>query len=621
MRDIMALCDTHGSTYVDVPFFQGSRTNLYPTGTASDSRVVEPKDVKRVTNMFPNIPLFDNELSAEEPIQWMIASGCRSTHIIAALSALTLSDEGRSWVESLLVYVPSHDCTNASDFFEKHRFIGVLLYVNGSWEWTIVDDLIAVGAPNQPSFLRLTSSQKMFVLQTNFEPLGKAIAKGPKVPHRFKPALEDYLFGEDDPVELWPYLLHKAISKIYGSVDAVDGGVPRRIFRMLTGREAIGATIGAAMTSDAFTELVEERSALVWMLDRQPTMKVPHDHRSGCVMLNFDSCEPAWVPTDLPLVVEKCFHNMEDVASMVRLRSPWGCLKSSGECTIDVRWEDFVKYFSYAEVCASTNTEPLHHVQACNVSPVPAEGGTINGNPLPEATQDLPPTLSQIGPTGAQYYMRLNSPLPAPTTITLIQGNPHVHKGLPYATRKGIPFAALGLRVVSEATGQIMFKSERPHVDEELTIEIVLNPGTYIITSFFYNCPRVPFCVRAAASSLTNLQLWPVGLSADVHGVTTQPRQVEKIESLTQSLSASVSPREQKLTETSSAASASFKQVDLLHKGVLSTRGAQQAAFHFFMENTEQGKSLARVLNEVTDKGEITENEFSKAMYNVFPPM
>ena len=621
LEDLLQRCEQNNATFVDADFFLGVRSNLYPVGSGSDSRVEEPRDVNRVTEMFANVPLIDSEISANEPLQWMTATGCHSTHIVAALSALTLTNQGRRELESLFVFIPSDDCPDATSFFAKHKFIGVLLYVDGSWEWNIVDDLIATTAPGQPCFLRITSSHKMLILQSNFEPLASSSDKGPRSQQRFKPTLENYLFGEDDPVEVWPYIIHKAFAKMFGCVDAVDGGVPRQALRMLTGREVIGVPIDPAMPSGYFAELVEKRSALIWMLNSQPTGAAAalRDDQTGCAFLdNLREADPAWIPTDLPLIVEECFHNHSEGSFVIRLRSPWGCLRRSGESTVDLRWEEVLRYFSYLEIGASKSVEELHHVEAFNVSPAPVDGGTINGNAPPTSTH--PPTpLSHPGAIGVQYCLRLNSPLPAPTTITLLQSNPKAHKALPYSMRKGIPFAALGLRVVSEASGQTLYMSKSAHVDEELTIDIVLDPGVYIITPFFYNSPKIPFGIRAAASSLTNLRLWPLGLNPDVHGVSTPTQQTQTIESLVNSPIQNTSPRhEPPKTKISTAATAAFKRVDLLNKGVLSARAAQQAAFLYFLSNTEEGRKMTGLFEENGDKN-VSETDFSKMMQQAFP--
>jgi hypothetical protein len=248
--------------FLDVDFLLGAKESLYPSGTASDSRVGAPADVARLSSLFAGLPVVAKDSPAEvEPDATDLRSfdltsrdfdelrqgHLGDAHLIAAMHALLSSARGRGLLERLVVLPRSLEAaavalevgptpievqsSGASDNYLDVGAVGILLFVDGRWEWIVIDDTVALDASNSLLYISarppLPSKSVPF-----FRHSTKAFTGDASGGHQASPARGT---ARGRPSELWPMLLEKAFAKAHGCYDGIDGGLPREALASLTG--------------------------------------------------------------------------------------------------------------------------------------------------------------------------------------------------------------------------------------------------------------------------------------------------------------------------------------------------------------------------------------------------
>ena len=246
-------------SFIDYDFFVGEAASLYPPGTSATSTVGEPRDVKSLRKLFPGVPLLG-------PLgkHVLVPGKCATQHLVTAVDCITVGlESGEAMILDLFVS-PEGDCASTSgtnDFFNSNGFIGVLLCVNSRWEWVVVDDLVAVDSHGDLLFMKTVDAEQLVKLSRRY--------------HECKTE-EPYLSQIEPCAALWPMLLEKALAKVYGCYDAVDGGIVRETVSTLTGAVEVGS---AALNDDLISAL---------QLDSTVTLAIAHaDNNSSSYAVQF----------------------------------------------------------------------------------------------------------------------------------------------------------------------------------------------------------------------------------------------------------------------------------------------------------------------------------------------
>jgi hypothetical protein len=177
-------CRKERKKFFDQEFYFDSQETLYPNpGTPEDCTVAEPRFAMRMGDVYPEAVLFADEISSEDMTQGSVGN-CFFVGAVCALASHS-SDA----LQQLFV---------ARD--EECGIYGVCFFKNGSWEWVIVDDFIAVNKDRSGAVFPLFCSS-----------------------------------GQGGAVELWPLVLEKAYAKMHHNWDSIDGGWAREALVDLTG--------------------------------------------------------------------------------------------------------------------------------------------------------------------------------------------------------------------------------------------------------------------------------------------------------------------------------------------------------------------------------------------------
>ena len=180
VRKIVTLCESSQCQFIDKTFYYSERRNLYPNGSPEDCTVTEPNKVKRLSELYPDAPLFGNRSDANDIDQGSIGD-CFFIGAVSALASCTAQH-----LDPLRRLFPAYDT--------KWGVFGVCFFKNGGWEWTIVDDYIAID-PESGAPLYANATEK----------------------------------------ELWPMVVEKAYAKIHTCWDTIDGGWGREALADMTG--------------------------------------------------------------------------------------------------------------------------------------------------------------------------------------------------------------------------------------------------------------------------------------------------------------------------------------------------------------------------------------------------
>ena len=713
--------------FVDAKFFLGHRASLYPSGTAPDTHVAEPRDLASLCALYPTAPLFpvgdgaatagghQRRPTADDGLFSFATNGggssasdggpppppptsidqyvvplCRSTHLVAAAAAVLLGGEGEEAGEAMggmghglesleyagcgqqstkgiaalidLFVVPEvmgadvgapPPANGAADaplsptaFLRRFGFIGVLLYINGAWEWVIVDDLVtidspAAGAAAQPLMLRLVSRRRMEGLQALFGPFARTAAqrgrRGVSGVAAGAAASASLLEEGDDPTALWPHLLQKAAAKWFGSYDAVDGGSPRAALEMLTGGTVRAGTVpddGSMMAFDAFDDETSGHLCLVYCT-RELTAalgaavvskaggagarreRLIVDEATDCFMVHpSGGGAPVWLPRRLPLVLRRCFTSSEDARPLVRLASPWGVLGPSGATSVDLTWAEFVCICDYYELCTAPDPEQAY-VEAFGLSGAPSANGR-------------------------SFSFSLRAPLRAPVTVCVRQADPRSHFDLPYDVRRRLPCVGMAMTVTEAVGKSIVYSTPQPVVAIEHSVSLRLVPGEYTVRLAFDEAPSVPYMLRVGASRLVALRLWPTGLHPGVSGAATvraplaevaapasaeEEARAERLRLVLQGAARRESRRSDAEAAEEAAAArvpdtvrTAFGVVDVVERGSLDVRGTERAAAEYFFAHTAEGRLLrdAIAAQAATGDGKVSLAGFASLMRRHF---
>jgi hypothetical protein len=264
LTDLGSAVDASSQKFIDYDFFVGEAAALYPPGTQPWSTVGEPRDVKSLRSVFPGVPLLG---SLGQHV--LVPGRCASHHLVIAVDSIMrcmdagdgVPSPGEAMLMDLFVCPWSGEAIpleTVNEFFSTHGYVGVTLYVNGRWEWVVVDDMVPVDEHGDLLFMRCADSTELAKLHRRYEE---------------NKSEEPYLGAISPCAALWPSILEKALAKVHGSYDGIDGGSPRETIVTLTGAIEVGS---AVLTDDLVAAL---------QVDAAPTIAVYHDERANSYAL------------------------------------------------------------------------------------------------------------------------------------------------------------------------------------------------------------------------------------------------------------------------------------------------------------------------------------------------
>eukprot|EP00744_Colponema_vietnamica_P015531 GILI01021768.1.p1 GENE.GILI01021768.1~~GILI01021768.1.p1 ORF type:complete len:750 (+),score=94.92 GILI01021768.1:192-2252(+) len=578
-----------GGRFLDADFFLGKRDNLYPTGSSPDTHVAEPRDLVSLCDLYPHIEVIGEQFEPQNR-QYIIPT-CRSTHMVAAAEALLIGGH-RDRLKSLFV-TPGDKGLSITEFVRRFGFIGVLLYVNGEWEWVIVDDLVATDIKGtSPTMLHLISKGRVEALQNTFGPNHITAGTGrAELPNRRGKAVS-HLDSGDDPVELWPHLLQKAWAKWQGCYEEVDGGSPRAAMEQLTGgctRQCHVMHEDSMAAYDEFDDSSSQQVCLVYCSRVAKGGPKRREHvATATVYLEPKRSPPVWLPTKLPLVLKKCYTSNEDACPMVHLASPWGVLSEDGSNEVALEWAEFIELCEYYELCSLPDPNQVY---------VEGFGTSSNG-----ATQE--------------FMIMLKAPLRSPVAFSLRQSDPRTNLNLPIEVRRRLPFISLGIVVTDPLNKRVVYQSPKRVVAKECLVDLQLVPGEYSVKLLVDETPSVPYSLRASVSTLVNLRMWPKGLHPEVHGASSAKIKFvtqdshhgltsDNLRSLADKPTGRPGPTSAGNTTDSvpTAVKECFSAVDVADRGLITVRGAERAAAEYYFSHTEEGRRVRAAIEAQLAQG------------------
>jgi len=206
VEEIVALCKREDKKFFDKSFFYGNRDVMYPDGSPDDCTVTEPEDTARLSDLFPKSRLFDNSgKTCSNDISQGAVGDCFFIGAVSALASCTATH-----LDPLRRLFVAHS--------HQYAVYGVMFFKNGSWEWVIVDDIVATGAD------------------------GKAP-----------------LYASASEEELWPMIIEKAYAKVHFCWDSIDGGWGREALADMTSGIEYSLDLKKTKTNqDGFKKVVDD---------------------------------------------------------------------------------------------------------------------------------------------------------------------------------------------------------------------------------------------------------------------------------------------------------------------------------------------------------------------------
>lgn len=157
------------------------------------------------------------------------------------------------------------DVDDESDL--RYGVIGVLFFVNGAWEWVLVDDTIAVDPTGRRlSFLHIVARI------TGHSVLSAEASRSQKASGRFRPQHGSEAVSRP-PSELWQPLLEKAFAKLHFAFDGINGGHVREALVALTGGIEVHKSLSKLTQTDDDVDDGDVGSVVAQAIERRKAQK------------------------------------------------------------------------------------------------------------------------------------------------------------------------------------------------------------------------------------------------------------------------------------------------------------------------------------------------------------
>lgn len=560
--------------FVDNSFFVGARASQYPEGTPTDAAMAEPRDVLRLTHLYPDGLVFD----PSPPPYALVSTTSRLHHVVAAMELARSNGRTDALMETLITTDPA---IPAQDFLFDYGMIGVVLFVDGRWEWVIIDDLVAVDDRKQPLHLATLRWEEMCALEERY---GCSHTKG----DRRRPISWD----APTMLELWPLLVLKAMSKTVGSYAALDcSRTISDMVVMLTGCVPLPtSTISAVHTAeDLVQELAETPTSFTLLYPRHPQKS---EVWAGLEV----EC-----PTNLPCILAHTPVNFE-VDSTVAIYCPWGTIRKTQRSTVRLHDPPTTEVHYLVELpldAVHVFFERVETFIAPNQSyPLVAIGGVM--------TPSVPTRLALSISTAVQTEI----------LFSLEQSDPMFQTYLPFSCRRCLPFGCISWRICSTSSGEVVLAS-RDEVRRQQAVYTSLEPGDYMIEILLSMAPAIPFQFSISAPATAVLTLSREGSDPTVHGVCTRFLQASSL-ALVEAASKGAfdrdleySPSKQMLSDVMTRRASrlfkpeipnevrdAFSNGDVLQSGSLHEDAAQRALLSLLLKQTPGGAAFIKCLKQ-----------------------
>ena len=538
-----------GKKVVDTNFFPGIRDVLYPDSQNCES-FAEPADVVSLVQVFPHVPLFSNGVDL-----CPVPQNVRSAHLCTAFHILETNQKEKS------LFVAGHGF-EADVFLHNFGAIGVLLFVDGQWDWVIVDDLVPVDDSCKPWFLQYLDRNILQQLEAHYG-CAHSAADG-HIP---------LTWTESDVGSLWQLLLFKATAKALGSFEALHGGIVRESIALLTG--------GIEVPS---FELQTERDIdeLIGLFTDHNALLVAWPRESGSLSGVWQASSP------FPVVITEVTEQAIVVSSL------FGTMRRGEErvFTASLALSEALKFLGRVEGCLIRN--PQHPLLTLFDS-------------------------SRPGTESRAFELELSSAIKTSVLLSLTQADPKYARQLPLSLRQRLPYCVLGVSVEDYTNGSQIKCCEV--VSRDVAVVVDLEQGHYRICVTLAKGPPVPFALSVSAAFTVWMSLWRYGSDRNVHGVGTKdipsrseestsspPRHEPQVHALTRSVreECNLEPHQH-----SAAVVDSFNSEDLLMKGTLSLEGTERALFRYLLHHTTAGRATLAELERKKVNDRVNIDEFA----------
>ncbi|CUG86079.1 Hypothetical protein, putative [Bodo saltans] len=569
--------------FVDTSFFVGSRAAQYAEGTPVDASVAEPRDVCRLTQLFPEALVFD----PDPPQYTLVSTTSRLHHIVAAMEVVRRTPE--RLMEAIVTTDPK---VPAQDFLFDHGMIGVVVFIDGRWEWTIIDDLIAVDDRKQPLHLATVKWDEVCALEERY---GCTHSKGDK--------RRPISWDPPQILELWPLLVLKAFAKTLGSYSALDNGstISDAVVMMTGDVPMPHRCLSAAYSGEDLSQVLTES---------QTSYTLIYPRRSGNTAtypgLEFQC------PNLLPCILT----SIQDFVSSVYC--PWGTMKKAVQPR---RRHDapIVEVHYHVEL----PTDALHiffeRIETFMVPPPSHPQLSVSGVMAP----DVPTRLA----------LNISTAVCTELLLCLEQSDPKVQAHLPFSVRRALPFGCISWRVTSTASGAVV-AGRSEEVCRQLALHTSMEPGSYAIEILLTMAPSIPFQFTISAPATAVLTLSRGSMDPEVHGVCTRFLQASSLALEEASscgafgdrdleyspskkmLSDVLTRRASRLIKPTIAAEVknAFTDGDILQRGALGEDAAHRALLSLILKGTPGGEAFLQHVHNASSSGGISLAAFNEAI-------
>lgn len=558
--------------FFDASFFAGSKDANYPDGTPATANAQEPADAVRLSSLYPDALVFD-----PDPIPYaLVGTTIHCHHVIAALEVLRQDMCRKQDLMDLLV---SPEGVSAQDCVFDDGMIGVLIFVDGKWDWVIVDDIVGVDGSGRPLYVATVSWTDVVALEERFG-----------CPHRPQGNSAAEISWEPPTIfELWPLLVVKGLAKRLGGYNALDGGTVREALSWLSGYVELPVCRldTDSDTQDLIQNMVESPQQAVLLYPRPRSAKPPVVQVSSklpCLVLGFDF----------------------GAECRVHVYSPWGSLRRHH----------------------AKSRDEVHYCLSLTLDEVLSVFGFCERFHIRDPCHPMVSMYSVSTPSApTSFSLTLQSAIKTGVLVSVEQADPRVQRHLPYRERKTLPLGCLSWSVVS-ACGKTLVHASLQSAQRQVADNVELEPGVYCLSVCLDMCPSIPFRLSLSAPSTALITVAAQGADPFVHGVTTKLMQgcAPPHRRGEGGLASTMSVLDEVMTRRASrllkpripsAIGAAFQWADFLQKGHLDASGAQQALLHYVLHATPAGQAFVQqVQNAIrtSQSGGVEMEKFNEIM-------